>query len=124
MPTTRPLVSILTPTYNHEQFIGSCIESVLRQTYTNWEQLIVDDSSSDRTMEAVQQYSDPRILSWVNTHRGIEGLAHTYNDALTKSKGELIAILEGDDLWPTDKLSFLVPVFSNPNVILAYVFSR
>lgn len=120
MSPATPLVSILTPTYNHEHFIGNCIESVLRQTYSNWEQIIVNDGSSDGTLDVVSSYSDPRIRVLKNSHRGVEGLAHTYNEALAKSKGELIAILEGDDLWPSEKLSILVPVFSNPKIVLAY----
>jgi len=115
-----PVVSILTPTYNHEKFIGSCIQSVLRQGFRNWELIIIDDGSNDGTVEVVQGYSDHRIRCIRNPHRGVEGLAHTYNEALGKSKGELIAILEGDDLWPDDKLSTLVPVFGNPAIVLAY----
>jgi glycosyltransferase involved in cell wall biosynthesis len=120
MTTAAPLVSILTPTYNHENFIGPCIESVLQQTYSHWEQIILDDGSTDDTWEIVRNYLDPRLRSSKNAHRGIEGLAHTYNEALMKSNGELIAILEGDDLWPADKLSVLVRAFSNPNIVLAY----
>jgi len=57
------LVSIITPTYNHERYIGECIESVLKQTYKNWEMLIVDDGSSDKTVEIVEKYAaqDSRI---------------------------------------------------------------
>lgn len=115
-----PLVSILTPTYNQEKFIGWCIESVLQQSFQNWEQIIIDDGSNDRTLDVIQGYVDHRIHCIQNSHRGVEGLAHTYNEALNKSKGELIAILEGDDLWPDDKLSTLVPIFDNPSIVLAY----
>lgn len=115
-----PLVSILTPTYNQERFIGPCIESVLQQRFPNWEQIIIDDGSKDRTLDVIRGYPDNRIHCIRNPHRGVEGLAHTYNEALAKSKGKLIAILEGDDLWPADKLSILVSVFSNPNIVLAY----
>ena len=113
-------VSIITPTYNHDRFIGPCIDSVLRQTHTNWEQIVVDDGSTDRTAEVIRSYSDPRILYVHQENQGIDALAQTYNRALSLARGELIAVLEGDDLWPADKLATLVPKFGNPNLILAY----
>ena len=113
-------VSIITPTYNHQRFIAPCIESVLSQTYSNWEQIIIDDGSVDRTREVVRQFSDPRIQLIEQSHQGIECLARTYNRALTAAKGGLVAILEGDDLWPRDKLSRMVPVFDDLVVVLAH----
>ncbi len=115
-----PLISIITPTFNHEKFISECIESVLAQTYKNWEQVIIDDGSTDRTGEIVRSYSDPRIHYFWQENQGIEALAHTYNRALSMSKGVLVAILEGDDLWPPDKLSMLVPAFADQGIVLAY----
>src|SRR5437667_7605704 len=99
-----PLVSVITPAYNHRRFIGPCIESLLGQTYTNWEQIIIDDGSTDDTAEVVRSYSDPRIRYFHQENQGIDALAQTYNRALNLSRGELIAVLEGDDLWPEDKL--------------------
>lgn len=116
----RPLVSIITPTYNHEKFIGQCIESVLAQTYENWEQIIIDDGSTDGTEEIVAQYDDDRIKYVRQEHIGIWRLNETYNKALKISKGQLIAILEGDDLWPPYKLERQVPIFEIPRVILSW----
>jgi glycosyltransferase involved in cell wall biosynthesis len=115
-----PLVSILTPTYNHERFIAACIESVLHQTYTNWEMLIVDDGSSDRTGELARGYTDPRIKYRRQEHVGLERLADTYNSALHASSGTLVAILEGDDTWAPDMLSVLVPKLLSSPAVLAY----
>ncbi len=56
-----PLVSIITPTYNHENFISECLESVLAQSYANWEQIVIDDGSTDRTAKIVSQFKDDRI---------------------------------------------------------------
>jgi glycosyltransferase involved in cell wall biosynthesis len=115
-----PLVSIITPTFNHERYIGPCIESVLKQTYQNWEQVVIDDGSTDGTAEIARGFADPRIRYEHQENAGIEALAHTYNRALGMSNGELIAILEGDDLWPPEKLSTLVPAFPDQSVVLAY----
>ncbi|HYT23450.1 MAG TPA: glycosyltransferase [Candidatus Polarisedimenticolia bacterium] len=118
--TDLPTVSVITPAYNHEKFIKPCIESLLAQTCVAWEQVIIDDGSTDRTAEIVQSYSDPRINYYHQENAGIEALAHTYNYALGLCRGELIAILEGDDLWPQDKMSKLVSAFKDDSVVLAY----
>lgn len=120
MTLARPLVSIITPTFNHQEFIGPCIESVLAQTYTNWEQIIIDDGSTDRTAEIVNEYRDSRVRYIRQSNKGIEALAATYNNALSACRGELIAILEGDDLWPPEKLAALTPSFEEPDRVLAY----
>ncbi len=121
MPTmTAPLVSIITPTYNHERYVGACIESVLRQSYGSWEQIVIDDGSTDGTAAAVKSYSDPRVRYLHQENAGIEALAHTYNRALAESRGSLIAVLEGDDTWPEHKLATMVPAFSDPLTVLAY----
>jgi glycosyltransferase involved in cell wall biosynthesis len=117
---SSPLVSIITPTYNHEAFIAQCIESVLAQTYSNWEQIIIDDGSTDKTAEIVRRYDDSRIRYCHQDNAGIEALAHTYNRALGMAQGSLVAILEGDDFWPVDKLSLTVPAFEDSLVVLAY----
>jgi len=116
----KPLVSIITPTYNHERFIGQCIESVLAQTYRHWEMIIVDDGSTDRTCEIIQQYKDSRICYLRQEHKGIYRLGETYNQALNYASGELIAILEGDDYWPPYKLERQIPAFSDNNVTLVW----
>lgn len=115
-----PIVSIITPTYNHEGFIVPCINSVLAQSYSRWEQIIVDDGSTDRTAEFVRSYDDHRIRYVHQENQGLEALAHTYNRALGMSQGTLVAVLEGDDAWPTDKLERMVQAFTDPRVVLAY----
>ena len=81
------LVSIITPTYNHEKFIGKCIESVLAQSYPHWEQIIVDDGSNDGTEEIVASYNDERIKYIKQENKGIWRLKETYNKALKNSNG-------------------------------------
>lgn len=121
MPKTLcPLVSVITPTYNHEEFVETCIRSVLKQTYLNWEQLIIDDGSSDNTANIVCGFRDPRVRFERQENQGPFELANTYNRALSLAKGELIAILEGDDFWSPDKLAAQVSAFLNGDVVLAY----
>lgn len=120
MTTGNQLVSIITPTYNHEPFIGACIDSVLAQSYADWEQVVLDDGSSDHTGEVVKSYDDPRIQYLHQSNEGPFELANTYNRALSHTKGELIAILEGDDFWPADKLRIQILAFDDPDVVLSY----
>ncbi len=115
-----PFVSVLTPTYNHARFIETCIHSVLRQTYSHWEQIIIDDGSTDNTAAVVSKFQDPRIRFERQANQGAFELAKTYNQALRLARGEFIAILEGDDFWPADKLATLVPEFSDDDIVLAY----
>src|SRR3989304_3409546 len=103
-------VTIITPTYNHGRFISYCIRSVLNQSYKDWEMIIVDDCSTDETAEIVRRYTTENKKLKLIKHRtrwGIKGLSRTYNQALARAKGEYIAILEGDDFWPADKLKNL-----------------
>lgn len=120
---SRPLISIITPCYNHESFIAECIESVISQTYKNWEMIIIDDRSQDASFEIVKSYanSDPRIKAIRHERNyGAGGLERTYNEALALCSGELIAILEGDDFWNVDKLATQVLAFRDDNVVLIY----
>jgi len=116
----RPMVSIITPTYNHERFIAQCIESVLAQSYPYWEQIIIDDGSTDRTSEIVARYRDDRITYTRQENRGIWQLSRIYNDALMRSKGQYIAILEGDDFWPPHKLERQMKAFEESNADISW----
>ena len=99
-----PLVSILTPAYNSEKFIAEAIRSVQKQNYTNWEMIIVDDGSIDRTFSIASEIAktDSRIQVFVLEKNSGTGIAR--NTALTKSCGRYIAFLDADDLWEPQKL--------------------
>jgi len=119
----QPLVTIITPTYNHEKFISQCIKSVLVQTYHNWEMIIIDDGSTDNTLDIIMEYVKNEKRIKIVTHSsnwGIYRLAHTYNQALSLSKGDYIAILEGDDFWPSYKLETQLNCFKKDNIILSW----
>ncbi len=97
------LVSIIMPSFNTASYINKSIESVLAQTYKNWELLIVDDCSTDNTDEVVESYlKDPRVKYFKNHENS--GAALTRNRALREAKGEWIAFLDSDDLWLPNKL--------------------
>lgn len=96
------LVSIVMPSYNAEKFVSETIESVLRQTYTNWELIIVDDCSKDNTAEVVANFQDARIRFMRNEKNS--GAAVSRNRALREAKGRWIAFLDSDDLWEPEKL--------------------
>ncbi len=102
----EPLVSVILTSYNHEQFIGQAIESVLVQTYTNFELFIVDDCSTDSSWEIIKAYTDPRIIAIRNERNiRIEGWGLI---ALRQAKGKYIAIHHSDDAWKPEKLEFQV----------------
>lgn len=105
---TSPHVSIVMPTYNRADFIVETIESVQKQTYTNWELIIVDDGSGDQTIEIVRSISDERIHFHHEQHLGME---HARNFGLQKAKGEFIAFIDSDDLWAINKLERQLAVF-------------
>lgn len=98
------LVSIITPVYNSQAYLHDTIQCVLQQTYENWELLMVDDISSDQSVEIMAQYAkqDSRIHYEVLSEKGGASIAR--NTALKKAKGRYIAFLDADDLWAPDKL--------------------
>ena len=123
MNVNEPLVSIVSPTYNHATYIADCIESVLKQTYSNWEMIIIDDGSTDGTFAVAQEYTkkDNRIQAYTQKNIGIFRLGESYNFALSKCKGKYVAILECDDVWLPEKLSVQVNVLEKrPECVLSW----
>lgn len=99
----KELVSIIMPSYNTGRFIKDTIESVLAQSYTNWELIIVDDCSTDDTDQIIERYlTDDRIIYIKNETNS--GAALSRNRALREAKGKWIAFLDSDDLWEPLKL--------------------
>lgn len=97
-----PKVSIIMPTYNRGPYIIESINSVLQQTYSNWELIIVDDASEDNTEELVSSINDDRI-QFIKTDKTGLGIK-IKNIGIKKAKGELIAFIDSDDLWAPEKL--------------------
>lgn len=110
-----PLVSILLNVYNGSDYLAACIQSVLDQSYQNFEFIIADDASDDGTLEIIRSFSDPRIRCITRTRR--RHIPYTINEALALAKGEWIAHIDHDDLWERDKLQKQMDyVLSHPGV--------
>ena len=112
------LVSVIVPTYNIEKYIAKTIQSVLAQTYTNFELLIVDDESPDRSVEICRQFHDPRIKIISQKNRGLAGAR---NGGIRYAQGDYIALLDGDDLWLREKLAkHIEHLENNPDVGVSF----
>lgn len=96
-----PLVSVITPAYNAEFYLKDTIESVLAQTYQNFEHIIIDDGSTDRTAEVAQSFKDPRIKY---IHQKNSGQSTARNNGLVLAAGKYIALLDADDFFLPTKL--------------------
>ena len=99
-----PLVSIIVPVYNAERFIKDTIKTVMNQTYENWELLLVDDCSTDKSAKIIKDYQqkDKRIKLFLNSKNS--GAAISRNKGIEESRGRYIAFLDADDLWEPKKL--------------------
>jgi len=109
------LVSVCVPVYNCQQFIAQTISSILAQTYTNFELVIVDDKSTDSTLDVIQRFDDPRIRLLQNENNlGYEG---NYNKAILASRGKYVKLLSADDLAYPDCISKQVAILEDPRYV-------
>ncbi|NEQ20857.1 MAG: glycosyltransferase family 2 protein [Microcoleus sp. SIO2G3] len=114
-------VSVIVPVYNAEKYVSDTIQSLLAQTYENFEVIIVDDGSPDRSIEICQQFSDPRIKIIRQANRGLPGARNT---GIRHAQGDYIAFLDADDLWLPTKLEKHVNHLNNsPNVGISFSYS-
>lgn len=116
----QPLVSVIMPCYNTEKYIAQSIESVIRQTYPNWELVITDGPSSDNTVPIVKKYceQDQRIhLITPSKHQGIAEARHT---SIMNSHGRYLAFLDSDDIWMNDKLEKQVAFMEKTGYAFTY----
>lgn len=113
-------ISIITPSYNSEKFISATIDSVLAQTYKNWEMIIVDDLSPDDSNEIIEEYckKDERIRL-IKLEKN-SGPAVARNKAIEEAKGRYIAFLDADDLWKPQKLEKQIKFMQEKNCALSY----
>lgn len=113
------LVSIIMPSFNTGPYIQASINSVIAQSYSNWELIIVDDCSTDETDDVIQQYLyDPRIRYYKNVVNS--GAAYSRNRALREAQGRWIAFLDSDDLWIPEKLELQIQFMEENGYFFTY----
>jgi len=106
-----PLVSIIMPTYNHAQFLDTALQSLVKQSYPNWELFIIDNHSTDNTIQTISNFDDSRISVLSISNKG--SIAASRNSALRYAKGEWIAFLDSDDWWEYNKLEMCSKFFDS-----------
>jgi glycosyltransferase involved in cell wall biosynthesis len=119
MNTSTPKVSVIIPTYNREKFIGRAIESVLAQTYKNFEIVVVDDGSTDNTRKALEPFDGK--IKYIYQENG--GSSSARNRGLQESTGEYIAFLDSDDTWTPNKLAVQLDILDK-NKHTGIVYSK
>lgn len=114
------LISIIMPVYNSEKFIEKSIKSVLNQDYNNWELLIIDDCSTDKSSKIISTYSNKykRIKHFKNEQN--KGVSKSRNFGIKNAKGDYIAFLDSDDIWYNDKLSKQINFMKNNNYVFTF----
>jgi glycosyltransferase involved in cell wall biosynthesis len=118
--TLEPLVSVVINCFNCERYIEEAIQSVISQTYKNWEIIYWDNCSTDRSLEIVKSINCDKIRSYLAPKH--TNLNTARNLAIKQCSGEFISFLDADDMWLENKLEVQVPLFDDPDV--AYVFSN
>ncbi len=114
-----PKVSVVMPVYGVERFVGAAIESVLAQTFTEFELIVVDDLSPDNSINICRAFDDSRLR--IVQHSENRGLAGARNTGIREATGDYIALLDSDDLWAPDKLSLHVKhLDNNPDVGISF----
>lgn len=111
------IISVIIPAYNHAHFIDRALQSLLDQTYTNWEAIIIDNHSQDNTDEVVGRFTDPRITLLKIHNNGV--IAASRNMGIRAAKGEWVAFLDSDDWWAPRKLELSFAAL-NAGVDLVY----
>ena len=114
----KPLVSVLMNCFNGEKYVSGAVESVIAQTYQNWEIIFWDNRSSDSSAIIVKSYQDHRIKYFISDEHTT--LFKARNHAIDRSQGEFIAFLDVDDKWDSRKLERQIPLFNNPRVGVVY----
>jgi teichuronic acid biosynthesis glycosyltransferase TuaG len=116
----EPLVTIITPCYNSADFVALTINSVLEQSYTNWELIVIDDKSKDNTTAVIETYAQQHNNIKLIKLEQNGGVANARNVGLTEAKGKYIAFLDSDDIWLKDKLAKQVAYMEEKNLPMTF----
>ena len=115
----EPLVSIIINCFNGEKYLHKALDSIITQTYKNWEIILWDNRSTDKSAEIFNKYNDSRFkYYYAPLHTDV--LYEAKNYALKKAKGDFLAFLDVDDWWLPNKLKNQMPMFNDPKVGLVY----
>lgn len=121
-----PVVSVIIPAYQHGQCIAEAVDSVIAQTFRDFEIIVVNDGSTDVTEDVLRPYVERNLIRYF--HQENQGISATRNRGLSLATGEYVAFLDDDDVWPLDKLEWQVDVLVNSAVLvvggLSSVFGR
>jgi len=123
MPEKNPTVSVIIPTYNRAHLIGRAIQSVLNQTYQDFEIIIVDDGSTDNTEEVIKEYQEQDKRIRYIRHEKNKGGSAARNTGIKLTRGEYIAFQDSDDEWLPEKLEKQMKVFENPPPKVGVVYT-
>ena len=107
----NPLISIVIPTFNHANYLSKALQSVLHQTYTNWEAIVIDNHSTDDTGKVINKFNDHRINYLKIQNNGV--IAKSRNIGINSAKGDWVAFLDSDDLWTNNKLKTCIESINN-----------
>lgn len=119
---TDPKISVVMPIYHVEKFVGEAVQSVIDQTFADFELICVDDGGTDTSMDIVRRFADPRIRIVCQANRGLAGAR---NSGIAHARGEFIALLDSDDVWHKDKLALhYIHLMANQDVGVSYAGSR
>lgn len=109
------MISVIIPSYNHSRYIGRCIDSVISQTYKDWELIIIDDGSKDHSNDIISSYKDERIKHLMQENRGAH---NTINRGLSLATGDYIAILNSDDEFHPQRLERCLSAFAEQDDVM------
>jgi len=120
----EPLVSVIVPAYNHEQYIADCLKSIINQTYINIELIVINDGSSDNTHNVILSLSDEcrkrfKRFEYVDKEKN-EGIAKTLNQGIKLSKGKYISFIGSDDIWARDKIEKQLEILENNDNLVVW----